>query len=80
MRFSSQYNFNLRVFHPLQFTGQHSSRMNTLKMKVAFFMWTFLSLTRFQIYVHVSSDARQRFVWEKINMYNILSKTKKITK
>ena len=26
---------------------------------------------------YVSSDARQRFVREKINMYNILSETKK---
>ena len=26
---------------------------------------------------YASSDARQRFVWEKINMYNILSETKK---
>ena len=29
---------------------------------------------------YISSDARQRFVQEKINMYNILSETKKSTK
>ena len=44
--------FIFRVFLPLQFTGQHSSCMNALKLKIAFFTWTFLSLTRF----YVSSD------------------------